>query len=392
MDIVTLKHGHDRRVRAGHPWIFSNEIAGDVRGLPPGGDVEVRTADGRFVGRGYANPASLIGVRLLTREATDDIADPGFFAARITSAAALRARVLPGRRSCRVVAGEADGLPGLVVDRFDDVLAVQILTLGMERRLPALESALRAALEPRGAVLRNDAAVRKLEGLDLDRRVWWGDVPERVPFEVDGTLLVADVLEGQKTGFFFDQAANRAFAAGVCAGLDVIDVYANTGAWAIGALRAGARSAVAVEVNEKTCALLSESAGRNGVADRLVVAAAEAKADMSARVARGERYGAVFLDPPAFAKSRKAAGSALRGYRDINRLALALVARGGLLFTSSCSYHVQEDRWLAEIAAAAGLARRSLRQVRRGEQAPDHPVLLSVPETRYLKHAVFIVD
>lgn len=387
---VQLRPGHDRRVRAGHPWVFSNEIDGDVAALPAGGAVEVRDADGRFLGRGYANPASLISVRIVTRDRNAHPDDPRLYTEALRRALAWRERLLPGRASCRLVASEGDGLPGLVIDRYSDVLAVQVTTLGMETRLPLLEGAVREVFGPRGAWLRNDGGLRALEGLPLESREWFGEVPDQVPFEENGVQLVADVRSGQKTGFFFDQAENRAFAARVCAGLDVADVYANTGAWGLAALRAGAASATAVEVNPATCAIIAENGLRNGVADRLEVVAGDARTVME-RWAGTRLFGAVFLDPPAFAKSRKKAVPALKGYRDVNRLALRLVVPGGLLFTSSCSHHVLEDRFLEAVLEAARRDQRTLRLARRGEQAPDHPVVPGVPETRYLKHFVFEV-
>jgi 23S rRNA (cytosine1962-C5)-methyltransferase len=258
--------------------------------------------------------------------------------------------------------------------------------MGLEVRLPILEEALRSTLAPRGAVLRNQSATRSLEGLERYSRLWFGEVPEQVPFEEAGVSYVADVLNGQKTGFFFDQAHNRAFAAPACAGLDVLDVYANTGAWGLAALKAGARSAVAIESNPATCALIEENGRRNGLSTALQVRCADAREEMAALHRAGRRYGAVFLDPPAFAKNRKSAGAALRAYREVNELAIGLVARGGLLFTSSCSHHIEEERFLGEVLEAAARRQRSPRILRRGEQAPDHPVHPAMPETRYLKH------
>lgn len=397
MLILPLKPGHDARIRAGHPWVFSNEIALDVGAIPPGAAVEIRTSAGRFVGRGYANPASLITARILTRDPAGDPDSVDLFEARLRQALALRERVLPGRRSYRLVSGEADFLPGLIVDRYEDVVVAQMHTLGMDQRKPQILDALQRVLAPQGAVLRNEAGVRQLEGLGPESGVWFGEVPERVAFQV-GVLptgaplrLWADVLGGQKTGFFFDQAENRAFAARVCGGMRVLDVYANTGAWAVGALAAGAASGVAIEYNAKTCEIIAANAAENGVAERLEIMAADAREAMAGLARRGARFDAVFLDPPAFAKTKKKAGVALHAYREVNRMAMELLAPGGLLFTSSCSWHILEDRFEAEVIAAARQIGRTLRQVRRGEQASDHPVLPAIPETRYLKHMVYQV-
>lgn len=392
-----LKPGHDARARAGHPWVFSNELVDDVGAIPPGAAVEIRAAGGRFVGRGYANPASLITARILTRDPAGDPDSADLFEARLRQSLALRERLLPGRTAFRLCAGEADFLPGLVIDRYGDVLVAQITTLGMEIRKPQIREAIERVLAPRGVALRCEAGVRQLEGLGAESGVWWGEVPERVAFDAGllpggrALTLWADVLGGQKTGFFFDQAENRAFAARVSGGLAVLDVYANTGAWAVGALAAGAARAVAIESNARTCELIAANASLNGVAERLQILATDAREAMAGLRARGERFDAVFLDPPAFAKTKKKAGVALHAYREVNRQAMELLVPGGLLFTSSCSWHILEERFEAEVQAAARQLGRALRQVRRGEQGPDHPVLPAIPESRYLKHMVYQV-
>jgi 23S rRNA (cytosine1962-C5)-methyltransferase len=388
---VRLRAGHDRRVLGGHDWVFSNELDADVKGLPMGGKVEVQDGRGRFIGWGYSNPASLITVRILSRDPGDDIDSVEFFTRRLTAAVDYRRRVLPARRSLRLVAAEADLLAGLVIDRYDDVLAVQIGTLGMEVRKPQLQAAVAAVLQPRGAALRGSATMRKLEGLQSEpTTLWFGEVPDRVPFEENGLSLEADVLRGQKTGFFFDQADNRAFAFR-CAAAEVLDVYANTGAWGVGALRHGARSATFIEVSAPTCEVLRENAARNGVADQIEVITDDAREAMDQLHRAGRRFDTVYLDPPAFAKSRKSAGVALKAYRDVNQQALRLLRPGGLLFTSSCSHVVEEERFYEAVTDAARRAGRPLRLVRRGGQAPDHPIHPSIPETCYLKHYAFAV-
>ena len=389
---LRLKNGHDHRARQGHLWIFSNELDHDVASLPPGAAVELRDSRGGFIGRGYANPRSLISVRLLSHSPDADPDGVALYRDALLKARAYRQRVLPGRRSMRWIAAEADGLPGLVIDGYEDVLAVQVSTLGLEFRLELLQQAIAEVFAPRGAVLRNDSGARELEGLERYRRLWFGEVAAQTPFEENGVKLVADVLDGQKTGFFFDQADNRAYATRLAAGARVLDVYANTGAWALGALRHGAVSATTIEVNRETCALIEESARRNDVAERLTVVCQDAREAMDALRAKGARFDAVYLDPPAFAKTKKKAAVALKAYRDVNQQAMDLLPPGGLLFTSSCSHHVQEDRFLEAVLDAARRARRTLRMFRRGEQAPDHPVNPLLPETRYLKHLAFEVS
>lgn len=387
---VTLRPKHDRRARSGHPWVFSNELEEPAAQLPDGGTVDVLDAKGAFVGRGYANPHSLIAVRLLARR-HDDIDQAGFWVRRLREAVDHRAAVFGDRRDLRVVFGEGDRLPGLVIDRFADVLAVQLTTLGTERRKELLEEAIREVLAPRGAALRSEGPARQKEGLDDERRVWFGEVPDQVQIEEYGVKLVAAPLDGQKTGHFYDQAQNRAFAGPLCRGMRVLDVYANGAGWALQALAHGATQAVAVDKSESCCERMVLNAELNGFGDKLVPLCDEGKRALQAMLAAGERFDAVMLDPPAFAKNRKSVGAALRGYRDINALGLSLVRPGGWLFTSSCSYHVDEEHFVAEVAAAARQVGRSLRAVRRGEQAADHPVRLEVPETRYLKSWAFHV-
>lgn len=391
MTAVRLRPKHDARVKAGHPWIFSNEIADDVAGLPPGGTVDVFDAKGAFVGRGYANPRSLIAVRLLTRQRKEDIDTPVFFSGRLREALQYRQAIYPGRASLRMVHAEGDGLPGLVIDRFDDVLSVQITTLGMETRKEALKQAIVEIFEPRAAVLRADARMRDLEGLTDDRGPWFGDVPDDVEIEEHGVRFRVQPLGAQKTGHFFDQAENRRFAGSLCRGRTVLDVYANTGGFGLHALVAGAKSAVCVDSDAGNADRARANAELNGVAGQLDFRVSEGKGTLEHLVTEGARFGAVVIDPPAFAKSRKVAARALAGYRDVNALAITLVEHGGFLFTSSCSYHVQEDRFVEAIQAAAQRAGRRIRMVRRGEQAPDHPVSPAIPETRYLKSLAFHV-
>ena len=391
---VLLRPGAERRVSQGHTWVFANELASPVKDLPPGGAVAVRDARGRFVGLGHANPASLIAVRLLSRDPGVDLDAPAFYAERIAQAWQARRQVLPARDSVRVVAGDADGLSGLVVDRYapadggPPLLSVQLTSLGMESRRALLAQALAEVLGPAGAVLRNDVGVRALEGLPEEVVDWFGQVPDEVVIAEGPARFRVDLRRGQKTGFFLDQVENRAWGTARARGARVLDAYAHTGAWAVQALLAGAASATALDVSERATALIQAHGRDNGVSDRLEVVQGDAREALSAMAARGLAFDLVFLDPPAFAKTRKKAAVALKAYRQVNRLGIALVKPGGLLFTSSCSHHIHEDRFLDEVAAAARDLGRMARIVRRGEQAPDHPVHPAMPETRYLKHLV----
>lgn len=373
--------------RPGHPWVFSNEVVEPpVKQLPAGGAVEVFDPRGKFLGRGYANPHSLISIRLFagSSESPDD---PQLYAARLGNALALRDRVVPGRRSYRLCAGESDGLPGLIIDRYEDILSVQVTTLGMEIRRDAIRAALQTLLAPKGVVYRGDVKLREYEGLPLEKGVWWGDVPERVPFEENGVRYAADLVEGQKTGFFFDQAENRAFLASRCTGARVLDVYAHLGGWALTAMVHGAASAATIESSAPANEQIRANAALNSV--DIAVLAGDAREEM-AKLAPGS-FDIVCIDPPAFAKNRKSAGIALGAYRQVNAAAAKLVAPGGLIFTSSCSHHVEKERFEEAVFLGARSAGRRLQLVRRGGQAPDHPILPGVPETEYLKHLVYAV-
>lgn len=393
--VVKLRNKADRRARSGHPWVFSNEIADDVSQLPVGGAVDVVDHSGAFLGRGTANPHSLISVRILTRQRAD-LDAPGWWIDRLRAAARYRESIYPGRGSLRLVSAEGDGLSGLVVDRYTSVedgravLAVQLNSVGTDSRRAVLEEALRAVFDPAAAVLRNEGKTRGLEGLPEERAPWFGEVPEGVVIDELGVRMAIDPMGGQKTGHFYDQAENRRFAGSLCQDRDVLDVYSHTGSWALHALVGGARSALVVDRSEEACGRAVENAALNGAADRLEALVGDAHQVLASL--SGKSFGAVVLDPPAFAKTRKTAGNALRGYEEVNELAIRLVAPGGFFFTSSCSYHVEEDRYLEAVSAAARKAKRAVRIVRRGEQAPDHPVVPWIPETRYLKSYALQVE
>ncbi len=383
---LRLRPKHDRRVRSGHPWVFSNELEKGFAELPPGSVVEIADARGQVLGKGLLSPNSLIAVRLYTRARHDDLDSPAFYAMRLRDALAYRKRVLPDRHAMRLVYAEADHLPGLIVDRYGEHLAVQINTVGLEHRIPVLEEAIREVFAPASAVFRNDNPLREREGLATGRGVWFGDPPETVDIDEHGVRYRVPLLGGQKTGHFFDQADNRLAAGRLCSGASVLDVFSNTGGFALQALRAGASRAILIEKSASTAASATINGELNGVADRMEVRCTEATRALEQLVVEGARFDVVMVDPPAFAKSKKHAGAALRGYRRVNALAITLVRPGGLFFSSSCSHPVLEERFEQALVAAAKDAGRSLRWFRRGGQAPDHPVLPNVPETRYLKH------
>ena len=375
------------RSRPGHPWVFSNEVLSPpVIQLPPGGAVEVVDAQGRVMGRGYANPNSLIAVRLFCG-ASDSPDDPDLYVRRLRDALALRERVVPGRRSYRLCAGEADSLPGVIIDRYEDVLSVQITTRGMEDRKAMIRAAIEAVIAPKGVIFRGDVPLRAMEGLPLERGLWWGEVPPRVRFSENGVTFEADLVDGQKTGFFFDQAENRAFMAARVAGARVLDVYAHLGGWALVAMKHGASYAATIESSAPANELIRNNAAIN----ELSVDVLHGDAEVEMGKLPSQSFDAVCIDPPAFAKNRKSAGAALGAYKRVNQAAARLVKAGGLLFTSSCSHHIEAERFEATVVHGARSAGRRLQLVRRGGQAPDHPILPGVPETEYLKHLAFVV-
>ncbi len=375
------------RSRPGHPWVFSNEVlTPPIAQLVPGGAVELVDQKGKVLARGYGNPNSLIALRLYCSPA-ELPDDPALYVRRLREALELRERVIPGRRSYRLCAGEADFLPGVIIDRYEDVLSVQITTRGMEDRKPLLRAAIEAVIAPKGVVFRGDVPLRAMEGLPLEKGVWWGEVPGRVPFEENGVRFGADLVEGQKTGFFFDQAENRAWLASRVAGARVLDVYAHLGGWALVSMKHGAAYAATIESSAAANELIRANAADNGVS--VDVLQGDAEAEMN-KLPPGS-FDVVCIDPPAFAKNRKSAGVALGAYKRVNQAAARLVKPGGLLVTSSCSHHVLPERFQEAVVHGSRSAGRRLQLVRRGLQAPDHPILPNVPETEYLKHLVFVV-
>ena len=384
--VLRLRKNQDRRVRAGHPWIFSNEIDA-VEGDPPDGAiVDVVDSRGAYLGRGYVNRHSLIAVRLLTRS-RDEI-DGAFIRKRLARALAYREELFPGALTYRLFSSEGDFLPGLTVDRYEDVLSVQVTTLGIEQRTQLVLDALAELVEPRAIVLRNDVPLRKLEGLPLETRVAVGAYEPPVTVDVDGLKYLVDPLGGQKTGFFLDQRINRRLLAGRVTGARVLDLFAYSGAWGLEALRAGAESCLFVDGSESALSLARDNVDLNGFASKAQFHVEDVFDALPRMGEARERYDAVVLDPPALVKSRARLAEGLKGYRELNRRAMALVPENGWLFTNSCSFHVSPEDFLRVLGEASRDARRPFRFVQWGAQSPDHPVLLAAPETSYLKCAV----
>jgi 23S rRNA (cytosine1962-C5)-methyltransferase len=383
---LVLRKNQDRRVRGGHPWIFSNEVA-TLEGAPAPGDlVEVADVRGAFLGRAYYNPQSLICARLVTRKR--DEVDADLFVKRMERAVRLREAVLPGERTLRVVYGESDFLPGLVVDRYGDHLAVQVLTLGMEQRQEMVREALERVFAPHGVVRVADSPLRTLEGLPLERGVWWGEVPERVEVELEGFRVEADLLHGQKTGLFLDQRLNRRVAGARSAGKRVLDLFCYQGEWALHAARGGAASVLAVDSSEPALAAAARNLERNGLQDRVGLRRGDVFDVLRQLERAGERFGLVILDPPALVKSRKHLAAGARAYRELNRAAMAVLEEEGVLMTCSCSHHLDDTLFRQVLLESARAAHRPFRVVEWRGESPDHPQLLAVPETHYLKCAV----
>jgi 23S rRNA (cytosine1962-C5)-methyltransferase len=386
MTRLVLRKNQDRRVRAGHPWIFSNEVAG-FEGAPlPGDLVDVADVRGAFLGRAYYNPHSLICARLLTRG--HDEVDEELFVKRVERALRLREAALPGTRTLRVVYGESDFLPGLVVDRYGDHLVVQVLALGMEVRQDLVRGALERVLAPRGVVRAADSPLRTLEGLSLERGVWWGEVPERVEVELEGFQVEVDLLHGQKTGLFLDQRLNRRVAERWAAGRRVLDVFCYQGEWALHAARGGAERVLAVDSSEPALAAAARNLERGGCGDRVTLRRGDAFDVLRGLEAEGARFGLVILDPPALIKSRRHLAAGARAYRELNRAAMMLLQEEGVLMTCSCSHHLDDGLFRQVLLEAARAAHRPFRVVEWRGESPDHPQLLAVPETHYLKCAV----
>lgn len=378
---VTLKKNEDRRLLGGHQWVFSNEIL-TAGGAPQPGDlVELLRSDGRPLGCGFYNAHSLIAVRLLSSSIVEP--DRAFFRERIDAARRMRERLFPGATAYRVVHGESDFLPGLVVDRFNDVIAVQTYSAGMDRRLPEICDVLEELFAPKGIVERNESPLRDLEHLSSRKGILRG-AAEPQEFDLNGVRFRADILSGQKSGFFLDQRQNRTLLSAVAGGASVLDCFCNEGGFGLYAARYGARSVESVDISADALERASANAALNGLTT-LAFTAADVFAYLADAVKEGRKWDVVVLDPPSFTKSRKTLPAALKGYREINTNALRLVEKGGFLLTASCSHHVDRDTFVELVGESAVKAGRKLRLLSVTGASPDHPELPAMPETRYLK-------
>ena len=379
---LRLNPGQGRRLRAGAPWVFSNEIAmkPEYRQMPPGGLVRLEGDDGARFGTFMFNPHSLIAARLLDRDPAANI-DVDWLRQRLRAAIALRERVCDTPFH-RLVHAEADGLPGLVIDRYDDVAVLQANTAGMDRLTPLIVEALTGLLPLRAVVARNDSAARRQEGLAESVALLFGTDATAEVVE-GGVRFPVDPLGGQKTGWYFDQRPNRDRVAALAKDARVLDVFCHVGAFGLRCALGGASDVTLVDSSASTLAQAETAAALNGVADRVHIRRDDAFDAMTALA--GERFDIVVCDPPAFARSRKDADAGLRAYGRMARLAAPLVAPGGFLFVASCSYHAPVETWSAQIAFGLHRARREGRILFTGGAGPDHPVHPHLPETAYLK-------
>lgn len=386
LPVVRLSAKGFRWQLTGHPWVYRDDLAAEPQ-LPAGELVAVAGPQDRFLGQAFYSAASRIALRLVTGGA-ETVATP-FWEERLQRALAYRARVVAEAEAYRLIYGEADGFPGLVVDAYAGHLAVQALHPGMERRLDELTELLRRHLSPASITLRHDAEVRQLEGLPLEVKTVYGELPPVVEVREGEVKLGVDIRRGQKTGLFLDQRENRAVAALWSRG-EVLDAFAYQGAFAMH-LAPRAEQVTLVESSEAALAMAGENARLNGL-NNLAMVKANVFGFLKNAVAQGRRFDVIILDPPAFAKSRRDRPGALKGYREINRRAFQLLNPGGVLITCSCSYNLSEAEFLEIVREAGAAARRRARLVERRGAARDHPALLSLPESLYLKCLILEVE
>ena len=395
--VVTLKKGEGRTIKAGGAWIYDNEIDTITGSFTNGDIVRVHDFDGYPMGSGFINQNSKIRVRMLTRKA-EQVVDEAFLYSRVQAAWDYRKAVMPAAdlNCCRIVFGEADWLPGLTVDKYDDVLVVECLALGMEPLKVMLVDALKKILSKdgfkiRGVFERSDAPVRKKEGLAPYKGFIGDEFDTNVEIVENGIHYMVDVVNGQKTGFFLDQKYNRLAMQRICRGKKVLDCFTHMGTFALNAGIAGASSVEGLDISEFAVAQATENARRNNLSDTVKFRAANVLDELPRLYEQGESYDVVILDPPAFTKSREATKNAIKGYREINMKGLKLVRDGGFLATCSCSHFMTQELFTEVIGQAAKAVHKRIRQVEFRTQACDHPILWAANESYYLKFYIFQV-
>ena len=393
--VVTLKKGAGRTLKEGGPWIYDNEIESIMGSFMDGDIVLVHDFDGYPLGRGFINRNSKLTVRMMTRNRDTEV-DESFIRMRVKNAWEYRKKVMDDISSCRVIFGEADFLPGLVVDKFADVLVVESLALGIDRFKEMIVDILKELMEAdgihiRGVYERSDAKVREQEGMERYKGFIGAPFDTKVEIVENGVRYYVDVKDGQKTGFFLDQKYNRRAAAKLCKGARVLDCFTHTGSFALNAGMAGAEHVTGVDASELGVAQARENAALNGLEDR-VEFICEDVFDLLPRLEKqGEKFDVVILDPPAFTKSRSSIKKAVKGYREINLRGMKLVKDGGYLATCSCSHFMDYELFTQTIGQAARNVHKRLRQVEFRTQSPDHPILWGAGDSYYLKFYIFQV-
>ena len=394
--IVTLKKGEGRMLKSGGLWIFDNEIASILGSFEDGDIVAVHDFDGYGLGKGFINRNSKIRVRMMTRNRHQEI-DEAFLKMRVQEAWDYRKKV-SDTGSCRVIFGEADFLPGLVVDKFSDVLVVQSLALGIDRLKDQIVELLKEVLAAdgikiRGVYERSDAKVRRQEGMELYKGFIGEAFDTNVEIEENGVRYMVDVKDGQKTGFFLDQKYNRLAIQKLCKDARVLDCFTHTGSFALNAGIAGAKEVTGVDASQLAVNQATENAKLNGLDDKVKFICEDVFELLPKLEEEGEKYDVVILDPPAFTKSRNSVKNAIKGYREINLRGMKLVKDGGFLATCSCSHFMTYELFTETIGQAARNVHKRLRQVEFRTQAPDHPILWAADESYYLKFYIFqVVD
>lgn len=386
MTKIFLNKRISRRVENGHPWIFGNEVGGMEGKGEPGGIVEVYTHDKKFIGRGYNNPQSQIQVRLLTRdkgEAIDDV----FFHRRLKEAWEYRQK-LGYTENCRLVFGEADFLPALIIDKFNDYFVIQTLSMGIDRWKPAIVRSLEQLFQPKGIYERNDVPVRELEGLPQQKGFLSAPFDTLITIKENGLQMLVDIENGQKTGYFLDQHDNRRAIRHIVKGADVLGAFCYTGSFETHAGWYEAKSVLGLDISENAVVQARRNAELNGLEKICTYEAVNAFDALKHWSKEGRQYDVVMLDPPAFTKNRENIQKAVAGYKEINLRGMKLVKKGGFLVTSSCTNLVQPELFLETINLAAKDARRKLRQVTFQAQAADHPIIHGLENTNYLKFLI----
>jgi 23S rRNA (cytosine1962-C5)-methyltransferase len=390
MSKVYLRRKITPRVVNGHPWIFNNEVE-KVEGEAEGGDtVEVFTHDNKFVGKGYINPKSQILVRLLTRDRAEEINEEFFFK-KISECWEFRKK-LGYTENCRLVFGEADSLPQLIIDKFNDHFVIQTVALGIDRWKPAIVKALDKIFQPKGIYERNDVPVRELEGLTQHKGFLSAPFDTKIIINENGFKFHVDIENGQKTGYFLDQQDNRRAIRNIVKDADVLGAFTYTGTFEIHAAGYGAKSVLGLDISANAVQQANDNAALNGVQDRCHFETANAFDVLKQWGKDGRQYDVVMLDPPAFTKSRETIQKAITGYKEINLRGMKLVKAGGFLVTSSCTSLVSPELFLQTIDMAAKDARRKIRQVTFQTQAGDHPVIWGMDNTQYLKFLIIQVQ